>query len=117
MSKSKVQRLRFVNLPGNFATLCVGTGILEGLGRQLDPDLDIFTASIPMLIKAEAMSLMGKKPGGTAKRETDKNTEDTEDENSEISNPAVKKVFGVVKKVSNRLTGLVGDNNDGNKQD
>jgi len=42
-----VARRYRVALEGNFATLCVGTLVLEGVGRQLDPDLDILEAAVP----------------------------------------------------------------------
>lgn len=36
-----------VPLEGNFATLCVGTLVLEGVGRQLDPAIDLLRAARP----------------------------------------------------------------------
>jgi len=33
-----------VQIEGNFATLCVGTAILEGIGKQLNPELNLFQA-------------------------------------------------------------------------
>ena len=36
-----------VQIEGNFATLCVGTAVLEGIGRQLDPDLNLLGEAVP----------------------------------------------------------------------
>jgi len=41
-----------VKIEGNFATLCVATTVMEGIGRQLDPDINILDASIPLIISA-----------------------------------------------------------------
>eukprot|EP01132_Coremiostelium_polycephalum_P004824 gene4824-6012_t len=38
-----------VKIESNFATLVMGTIILEGLGKQLDPSLSLFKAAIPFL--------------------------------------------------------------------
>lgn len=42
-----------VKIESNFATLCVATVILEGIGRQLDPDINILDQSIPFLLWSE----------------------------------------------------------------
>lgn len=42
-----------VKIESNFATLCIATVILEGIGRQLDPDINILDQSIPLLIWSE----------------------------------------------------------------
>jgi len=47
-----------IRIESNFATLVMGTIILEGLGKQLDPDLDILTASIPYLVRTDSMYLL-----------------------------------------------------------
>jgi len=44
-----------VKIEGNFATLCVSTIVLEGIGRQLDPDINILDASVPLLIKGDVL--------------------------------------------------------------
>lgn len=36
-----------VMLEGNFATLCVGTLVYEGVGRQLYPDIDLLAQAAP----------------------------------------------------------------------
>jgi len=41
-----------VKIEGNFATLCVATTVLEGIGRQLDPEINVLDASIPVLINS-----------------------------------------------------------------
>jgi aarF domain-containing kinase len=38
-----------VQIESNFATLVVGTVLLEGVGRQLDPELNILDVSVPYL--------------------------------------------------------------------
>jgi len=35
-----------VQIEGNFSTLCVGTAILEGIGKQLNPELNLFQALV-----------------------------------------------------------------------
>lgn len=37
----------------NFSSLIVSIIVLEGVGRQLDPTLDIFKTSLPMILRAE----------------------------------------------------------------
>jgi len=44
-----------VRLEPNFTSLIVSIIVLEGVGRQLDPELDIFRTSVPMLIRAQKM--------------------------------------------------------------
>jgi predicted unusual protein kinase regulating ubiquinone biosynthesis (AarF/ABC1/UbiB family) len=43
-----------VELESNFTTLVISIVILEGVGRQLNPDLDIFQAALPVLLQANA---------------------------------------------------------------
>jgi aarF domain-containing kinase len=38
-----------VHLEGGFSTLLVGTIVLEGLGRQLDPDINFLEEAVPFL--------------------------------------------------------------------
>eukprot|EP01113_Clastostelium_recurvatum_P006691 TRINITY_DN13053_c0_g1_i2.p1 TRINITY_DN13053_c0_g1~~TRINITY_DN13053_c0_g1_i2.p1 ORF type:complete len:586 (-),score=99.46 TRINITY_DN13053_c0_g1_i2:614-2281(-) len=40
-----------IKIESNFATLVMGTVVLEGLGRQLDPDLNLLTAAVPFLVR------------------------------------------------------------------
>lgn len=42
-----------VKIESNFATLCVATVILEGIGRQLDPEINILDQSIPFLLYSD----------------------------------------------------------------
>lgn len=42
-------RTHHVLLDSQFSSLVMGIIVLEGLGRQLDPDLDIFAVSLPLL--------------------------------------------------------------------
>jgi predicted unusual protein kinase regulating ubiquinone biosynthesis (AarF/ABC1/UbiB family) len=42
-----------VQLETNFTNLMVGLTVLEGLGRQLDPDIDIFHIASPFLRAAD----------------------------------------------------------------
>jgi len=44
-----------VRLEPNFTSLIVSIIVLEGVGRQLDPELDIFRTSVPMLLRAQQM--------------------------------------------------------------
>lgn len=44
-----------VRMEPNFASLVVSIIVLEGVGRQLDPELDIFKTSLPMLMRADKM--------------------------------------------------------------
>jgi predicted unusual protein kinase regulating ubiquinone biosynthesis (AarF/ABC1/UbiB family) len=46
VSKYKVQ------IEGNFATLCVATAVLEGIGRQLDPEINILGEAVPYFEKS-----------------------------------------------------------------
>jgi len=42
-----------VKLESRVSTLVIGTIILEGIGRQLDPNVNILDASLPFLLKTE----------------------------------------------------------------
>ena len=42
-----------VQVDSSFTTLVLSIILLEGLGRQLNPKLDIFKAALPMLIKLQ----------------------------------------------------------------
>uniref|UniRef100_A0A6B2L3F4 Protein kinase domain-containing protein n=1 Tax=Arcella intermedia TaxID=1963864 RepID=A0A6B2L3F4_9EUKA len=48
-------RMNHVKIEGNFSTLCVGTVVLEGIGRQLDPELNILDASLPILVQGDVI--------------------------------------------------------------
>jgi aarF domain-containing kinase len=46
-----------VKIEANFATLCVATVVLEGIGRQLDPEINILDQSVPFLFWSGKASL------------------------------------------------------------
>ena len=41
----------------SFATLCVGTIVLEGIGRQLDSDINILDQAVPYLLWSDKATL------------------------------------------------------------
>lgn len=45
-----------VKLESRFASVVVAMGIVEGLGRQLDPDIDILKRAAPYVMKASVLS-------------------------------------------------------------
>ncbi|KAJ1638250.1 ABC1 family-domain-containing protein [Pavlovales sp. CCMP2436] len=47
-----------VMIEANYTTLVTSICILEGLGRQLDPDLDLFTLALPILAKQAVSDLL-----------------------------------------------------------
>lgn len=42
-----------VKLESNFASTLLAIGVLEGVGRSLDPDLDILMAATPVIVKSQ----------------------------------------------------------------
>lgn len=42
-----------VQFAGNFSTLCVGVIVLEGIGKQLDPDINLLQEAVPYLVRKE----------------------------------------------------------------
>lgn len=42
-------RMHHVKLEGDFVNVVVSIMLLEGIGRQLDPDLDLFKSALPVL--------------------------------------------------------------------
>lgn len=44
-----------VKLESNFAAILLAIGVLEGVGRSLDPELDILTASTPFIVKSRIL--------------------------------------------------------------
>ncbi|GAB5029572.1 atypical abc1 abc1-c protein kinase [Nannochloropsis oceanica] len=42
-----------VKLESNFASTLLAIGVLEGVGRSLDPNLDILTAATPIIVKSQ----------------------------------------------------------------
>lgn len=53
-------RIYKVRIDTNFTTLCVGTVLLEGIGRQLHADINILDESIPFLIWSEKATLQDR---------------------------------------------------------
>ncbi|CCK67857.1 Cqd1p KNAG_0A01680 [Huiozyma naganishii CBS 8797] len=55
-------RSHHVRMEGDFASMVIAILLLEGIGRQLDPDLDLFESSLPLLreyaINREAHSFL-----------------------------------------------------------
>jgi aarF domain-containing kinase len=49
-----------VRLKPNIATLIVGTVVLEGIGKQLDPNINILDESVPFLFQSPKLSLVQK---------------------------------------------------------
>jgi len=47
-----VMRKYGVRVEGNLATLCVGSAVLEGIGHQLDPELNLVAEALPYLAHA-----------------------------------------------------------------
>jgi aarF domain-containing kinase len=50
-----IARKNKVILEANFTTLIIGTVVIEGLGRQLDPDLNLLQRAVPLLVKDRAI--------------------------------------------------------------
>lgn len=46
-------RKHYVKIESNFATLVMGTIVLEGLGKQLDPSLNLLKQAVPYIAKEE----------------------------------------------------------------
>jgi len=53
-------RLNHVKIDPTFTTLVMAIGVLEGLGRQLDPQLDLFSVAIPLLVKSPYVRLIAQ---------------------------------------------------------
>lgn len=47
----RIARENRVKIEGSYASLIVSMGLLEGLGRQLDPSLSLIKESIPFLLR------------------------------------------------------------------
>jgi len=52
MQVTSLVRLHHVKIDPAFTSLVMAIGVLEGLGRQLDPDLDLFSVAMPLLLKS-----------------------------------------------------------------
>lgn len=48
-SAMNMVRMHHVKLEGDFVNVVVSIMLLEGIGRQLDPDLDLFKSALPVL--------------------------------------------------------------------
>ena len=53
-----------VKVESNFAAVCVAIMVLEGVGRNLDPSLDILAAAAPVLARQAAAQILLR--GGVA---------------------------------------------------
>ena len=53
-----------VKLDPKFASVIIALGVLEGLGRRLDPDVDIFPIAIPYIIGAIIQNTANMKTNG-----------------------------------------------------
>ena len=42
-----------VRIETHFVSVVIAIGVLEGIGRTLDPDLDILAAAVPFLLRAK----------------------------------------------------------------
>lgn len=42
-----------------YATVIVAMGVVEGIGRQLDPDIDLLKAAAPFVIRASTKTMLG----------------------------------------------------------
>jgi aarF domain-containing kinase len=47
-----------VKLESRFASIIVAIGIIEGVGRELDPDIDILKMAVPYVVRGAVKSLM-----------------------------------------------------------
>mmetsp|Transcript_23336 Transcript_23336/g.30480 ORF Transcript_23336/g.30480 Transcript_23336/m.30480 type:complete len:540 (-) Transcript_23336:105-1724(-) len=47
-----------VKLESNFASVIIAIGVLEGVGRDLDPNIDILQAALPIILKANLNTKM-----------------------------------------------------------
>jgi len=41
-----------VKLESHFASILLATGVLEGVGRSLDPEMNILAAATPIIVKS-----------------------------------------------------------------
>ncbi|KAJ3272250.1 hypothetical protein HDV01_005789 [Terramyces sp. JEL0728] len=55
-----IVRKHHVKIEGDFANVGVAIILLEGVGKQLEPDLDLLKASVPFLSKAIRNRVQGK---------------------------------------------------------
>jgi len=53
-----INRRYRVQVAGNFATLCVGIIVLEGIGKQLDPDINLLQEAYPFLLEKEKTNFL-----------------------------------------------------------
>lgn len=50
-----------VKLESHFASVLLAIGVLEGVGRSLDPELDILTAATPIIVKSHLYTTLSKR--------------------------------------------------------
>ncbi|KAM9962556.1 hypothetical protein ACTFIR_005465 [Dictyostelium discoideum] len=75
-----------VKIESNFATLVMGTIVLEGLGKQLDPSLGLLKAAIPFLLKSQVFSFSNFIKDFFLKSKTSKKQLNNDKNNNEINN-------------------------------
>lgn len=68
-------RTHRVLLEARFAGTVAAVAVLEGLGRSLDPELDIIKAATPVVLKASAQRASKRVLGGKAGRSGDELSE------------------------------------------
>ena len=52
-------RAHHVKLEGEFINVVIGILLLEGMGRRLDPDLDLLKSALPVLVGGGAFGIDG----------------------------------------------------------
>jgi len=55
-----INRRYQVQIAGNFSTLCLGCVVLEGIGKQLDPDVNLLQEAKPFLFEKEKFDFFVK---------------------------------------------------------
>jgi predicted unusual protein kinase regulating ubiquinone biosynthesis (AarF/ABC1/UbiB family) len=50
-----------VKLESHFASVLLAIGVLEGVGRSLDPELDILSAATPVIVKSHLFTTLSKR--------------------------------------------------------
>lgn len=54
-------RRHHIKIEGDFVNVGVGLMLIEGIGRQLEPEMDLLGASVPFLKEATLKRLGGEK--------------------------------------------------------
>ena len=50
-----------VQMESNFVSMVIAIGILEGVFKNLDPDLDLLSAAVPVIMKSSLLRTTNKK--------------------------------------------------------